>query len=190
MIFIANVIFFVSMRKLTMSELNRLSVDEFKAVPKLPVVLVLDNIRSQHNIGAIFRTADAFRLESIYLCGITATPPHREINKTALGATESVDWKYFPTTMEAISELIAGNYKVLAIEQTHQACLLTQFTPEVHDKLALVFGNEVNGIDEAVINAAQSCIEIPQLGTKHSLNISVSVGIVLWDIFTKLNIFT
>ena len=177
------------MRKLTMNELNRLSVNEFKSSPKIPIVIVLDNIRSQHNIGSIFRTADAFRLESICLCGITATPPHREIHKTALGATESVDWKHFPSTMEAVSELKARDYKVLAIEQTHQGTLLTEYSPAIHGKLALVFGNEVNGIEEAVINLANECIEIPQFGTKHSLNISVSVGIVLWDFFTKLNLF-
>ena len=177
------------MRKLSMNELNRLSVNEFKSAPKIPIVLVLDNIRSQNNIGSIFRTADAFRLESIYLCGITATPPHREIHKTALGATESVDWRYFPSTLEAISELKARNYKVLAIEQTHKGTLLTQFVPTDDDKLALVFGNEVNGIEEVVINQAHTCIEIPQFGTKHSLNISVSVGIVLWDFFTKLKVF-
>ena len=182
--------FFLPMRKLTMNELNRLSVNDFKSAPKIPIVLVLDNIRSQHNIGSVFRTADAFLLESIYLCGITATPPHREIHKTALGATESVDWKYFPTTMEAISELKGRNYQVLAIEQTHHGELLTQFTPAIHNKLALVFGNEVNGIEEAVINQAHTCIEIPQFGTKHSLNISVSVGIVLWDFFTKLKVFS
>jgi 23S rRNA (guanosine2251-2'-O)-methyltransferase len=177
------------MRKQTMNELNRLSVDEFKTAPKLPIILVLDNIRSQNNIGSIFRTADAFRLESIYLCGITATPPHREIHKTALGATESVDWKYFPSTLDAIEELQIMDYHVLAIEQTHNGIFLTNFVPAAMDKLAIVFGNEVNGIAEEVINKAHVCIEIPQYGTKHSLNISVSVGIVLWDVFTKLKVF-
>jgi len=177
------------MRKLTMNELNRLSIDEFKSAPKNPVVIVLDNIRSQHNIGSIFRTADAFRLESICLCGITATPPHREIHKTALGATESVAWKYYPSTTEAVTGLRTRGYRILAIEQTNDATLLTDYIPSLNEKIALVFGNEVNGIDQEVINQASDCIEIPQSGTKHSLNISVSVGIVLWDIFTKLNIF-
>jgi 23S rRNA (guanosine2251-2'-O)-methyltransferase len=177
------------MRKLTMNELNRLSVDEFKTAPKIPIILVLDNIRSQNNIGSIFRTADAFRIESIYLCGITATPPHREIHKTALGATESVDWKYFSSTLEAIEELKTRDYYILAVEQTHNGTLLTNFIPSAEDKLAIVFGNEVSGIAEEVIKKAHVCIEIPQYGTKHSLNISVSVGIVLWDVFTKLTVF-
>ena len=178
------------MRKLTMNELNRLTVDEFKTAPKNPVVIVLDNIRSQNNIGSIFRTADAFRVEFICLCGITATPPHREIHKTALGATDSVAWNYYPSTFEAVSVLKAKSYKILAIEQAAKATLLTNYIPALNEKIALVFGNEVNGIDQEVINQASGCIEIPQSGTKHSLNISVSVGIVLWDIFTKLNIFT
>ena len=173
-----------------MNELNRLTVDEFKTAPKNPVVIVLDNIRSQHNIGSVFRTADAFRIESICLCGITATPPHREIHKTALGATESVAWNYYPSTIGAVSALQAQGYRILAIEQAKEATLLTNFIPVLNEKIAFVFGNEVNGIEQEVINQASGCIEIPQSGTKHSLNISVSVGIVLWDIFTKLNIFT
>jgi 23S rRNA (guanosine2251-2'-O)-methyltransferase len=177
------------MRKLTMSELNRLSVEEFRQVPKFPIVVVLDNIRSQHNIGSVFRTADAFRVESICLCGITATPPHREIHKSALGATESVVWKYYVTTFEAIKELRSRGYKILAIEQTREKSLLTDYQPEPGEKLALVFGNEVNGIDQEVLDEVEICVEIPQFGTKHSLNISVSVGIVLWDILKKMNIF-
>jgi 23S rRNA (guanosine2251-2'-O)-methyltransferase len=177
------------MRKLTMNELNRISVDEFKSAQKIPVVIVLDNIRSQNNIGSVFRTADAFRLESIFLCGISATPPHREIHKTALGATESVVWKYFNTTLEAVLELRAQNYRILAVEQTHGGTLLPFFKPESAVKYALVFGNEVNGIDPEVINASDGCLEIPQGGTKHSLNISVAVGIVLWDFLTKWGIY-
>jgi 23S rRNA (guanosine2251-2'-O)-methyltransferase len=177
------------MRKLTMNELNRISVDEFKSVHKIPVVIVLDNIRSQNNIGSVFRTADAFRVESILLCGITATPPHREIHKTALGATESVTWKYYNTTLEAVLDLKSSSYNILAVEQTHEGTLLPLFKPESTAKYALVFGNEVNGIDPEVINVADRCLEIPQGGTKHSLNISVAVGIVLWDFLTKSGIY-
>jgi len=174
------------MRKLTMPELNRLTVDEFKASEKIPVVVVLDNIRSQNNVGSVFRTADAFLLQGIYLCGITATPPHREIHKTALGATESVDWRYFENTGTAISELHSNGYAVIAVEQTNASILLDQFLPQPGQKLAFLFGNEVDGIDDQLLNLVDSCIEIPQYGTKHSINISVVVGIVLWDVQTKL----
>ena len=177
------------MKKLTMNELNRLSVNEFKSADKVPLIIILDNIRSQNNIGSVFRTADAFRAESIYLCGITATPPHREIHKTALGATESVSWKYFPSTLEAIDEVKSKGYKVLAVEQTHTGVSLTDFRPENNRGYGLIFGNEVNGIDEEAILQADECIEIPQFGTKHSLNVAVSAGIILWDFFSKSGYF-
>ncbi len=177
------------MRKLTMPELGRLSVEDFKLSDKLPLVVVLDNIRSQNNIGSVFRTADAFRLSGVYLCGITATPPHREIHKTALGATESVDWVYFPTTMEAVKELHSKGYTVLAVEQTSGSIKLNDYHPVSGEKLALIFGNEVNGIDDEVLPFVNSSIEIPQFGTKHSINVSVAVGIVIWDIFWKITDF-
>lgn len=177
------------MRKLTMTELRRLSVEEFKAAEKLQVVVVLDNIRSLNNIGSVFRTADSFRLSGVYLCGITATPPHREIHKTALGATESVDWSYYPTTLEALAQLHAMGYKVLAVEQTEGSIKLPDYRPAIGEKLAIIFGNEVNGIDDDVLLHVQGCIEIPQFGTKHSINVSVAVGIVIWDIFGKMNNF-
>jgi 23S rRNA (guanosine2251-2'-O)-methyltransferase len=173
------------MRKLKMSELNRLSVPEFKSAPKLPVVIVLDNIRSQNNIGSIFRTADAFRCQAICLCGITATPPHREIQKTALGATESVSWKYFPDTLQTIRDLKIAKYKIYAIEQTDRSIPLDVFDPELNSGIAVIFGNEVSGIDDQVLKEVDGCIEIPQSGTKHSLNISIAAGIVLWDLYQK-----
>ena len=177
------------MRKLKTTELNRLSVGEFKSSPKLPVIIVLDNIRSQNNVGSIFRTADAFRCEAIYLCGITAIPPHREIQKSALGATESVMWKYFRTTSEAMDELQKTKYPVYAVEQTDNSISLISFSFPEDKKLALIFGNEVSGIDDRLLSMVDGCIEIPQFGTKHSLNISVAAGIVLWDIFQKTGIF-
>jgi 23S rRNA (guanosine2251-2'-O)-methyltransferase len=173
------------MRKLTMSELNRLSIEEFKSAEKSPVVLVLDNIRSQNNVGSVFRTADAFLAEEIILCGITATPPHREIHKTALGATESVRWRYFEQTREALTELRSKGYRIIAVEQTDASIPLQDFLPPEGKKLALLFGNEVNGIDEQLLELADLSIEIPQSGTKHSINISVAVGIVLWDILNR-----
>ena len=177
------------MRKLTMTELQRLTVDEFKAAEKLPVVIILDNIRSQKYIGSVFRTADAFRIQGVYLCGITATPPHREIHKTALGATESVDWIYASTTLEAVTGLQKSGYTVLAIEQAEGSISLPEYTPGKGEKLAVIFGNEVDGIDEEVMSLVQDCIEIPQYGTKHSINISVAVGIVIWNLFGKINNF-
>ncbi|PKP00803.1 MAG: RNA methyltransferase [Bacteroidetes bacterium HGW-Bacteroidetes-9] len=174
------------MKKLSTDEIKRLSVADFKEAQKLPVVIVLDNVRSQHNIGSVFRTADAFRLEAIHLCGITATPPNREIHKTALGATESVDWKYFSTTAESIQELKAAGYKIVAIEQATGSLMINNFTPELPDKFALVFGNEVHGIEDDIIHSSDFCLEIPQTGTKHSLNVSVSAGIVLWEFFKKM----
>jgi len=169
------------MRKLSMDDLNRKSAEEFKKASKLPMVVVLDNVRSMNNIGSVFRTADAFLLEAIYLCGVTAQPPHREIQKTALGATETVNWKHFETTIDAVNSLKAKGYKVYAVEQADQSIMLDKFTP-AEGKIALVFGNEVNGVDQAVIDICDACVEIPQFGTKHSLNISVSVGIVVWEV--------
>ena len=174
------------MRKLKLDELNRVSVEEFKDQKKLPIVVVLDNVRSMHNVGSIFRTSDALALEGIYLCGITAQPPHREIEKTALGATQSVDWFHFKNTEEAVADLHAEGYTILAIEQAENSTSLLDFKPEKDKKYALVFGNEVNGVDEAVMKTVDGCIEIPQFGTKHSFNIVVSMGIVGWDFFTKL----
>ncbi|MGN6509246.1 MAG: RNA methyltransferase [Chitinophaga sp.] len=173
------------MRKLNMQELGRKTVEEFKAADKTPLVLVLDNVRSMHNVGSVFRTADAFLLQGIALCGYTPVPPHRDIQKTALGATETVEWQYFPTTVEAVQNLKAQGYAVMAIEQAAQSVMLDSFQPG-NQPLALVFGNEVSGVDAAVMALADGCIEIPQLGMKHSLNISVSTGIVVWDLFCKL----
>jgi len=164
-----------------MDDLNRKTAEEFKKASKLSLVLVLDNVRSMNNIGSVFRTADAFLLEGIYLCGVTAQPPHREIQKTALGATETVNWKHFETTIDAVNSLKAKGYKVYAVEQADQSIMLDKFTP-AEGKIALVFGNEVNGVDQAVIDICDACVEIPQFGTKHSLNISVSVGIVVWEV--------
>lgn len=174
------------MKKLANSELERKSVDEFKSAAKTPIIIVLDNVRSLNNVGSVFRTADAFLIEAIYLCGITGTPPHKEIQKTALGATESVAWNYFKTTLEAVAELKQNNYPVYAIEQAEQAVMLSDFKPSKNQKLALIFGNEVKGVEQEVIDVAHGVIEIPQLGTKHSLNIAVSVGVVVWDLFQKL----
>jgi 23S rRNA (guanosine2251-2'-O)-methyltransferase len=169
------------MKKLSMDELNRKSTDEFKKAEKLPIVLVLDNVRSMNNVGSIFRTADAFLLEAIYLCGVTAKPPHREIQKTALGATETVNWKYFETTIDAVTSLKNEGYKIYAVEQADKSIMLDKFVPE-STKIALVFGNEITGVEQSVIDVCDACIEIPQYGTKHSLNISVSAGIVVWEV--------
>ncbi len=174
------------MKKLKNEELNRLSVEDYKAKEKQPVVVVLDNIRSMNNIGSIFRTADAFLIEKIYLCGITAQPPHREIQKTALGATESVDWEHREKTLDLIKELQEENYKIISIEQADESIPLQDFMAYRDTHYALVFGNEVFGISDEVVEASDTCLEIPQFGTKHSLNVSVSAGIVLWDFFKKL----
>ena len=171
------------MRKIKNDELARKNVDEFKSSAKIPVVVVLDNVRSMNNIGSVFRTADAFLIEAIYLCGITAQPPHREIEKTALGATDSVSWKYFKTTDEAVQDLTTNSYEVIAIEQAEGGKLLDEFTIDRNKKYALVFGHEMMGVGEDVMNLVHSAIEIPQSGTKHSLNISVCAGIVLWEFF-------
>lgn len=174
------------MRKLLNEELDRLTVDEYKQVNKIPVWVVLDNVRSLNNIGSVFRTADAFRLQGIFLCGITATPPHREIHKTALGATESVTWEYRKETREAIAELKRDGCRILAVEQTEGAVRLDQLQLSKGEKYALVFGHEIRGVDQQVVDASDLCIEIPQFGTKHSLNIAVAAGIVIWEVFLGL----
>ncbi|ERM82883.1 RNA methyltransferase [Rhodonellum psychrophilum GCM71 = DSM 17998] len=176
------------MKKLSMEELNRLSVEEFKKIEKSPLVIVLDNVRSLNNVGSVFRTADAFLIEKIYLCGITGTPPNREIQKTALGATESMEWTYAPTTLEALETLKSSGYTLCAFEQVEHSLSLDEFKPEKGEKYALVFGNEVFGVEDEVIQACDHIIEIPQLGTKHSLNISVSLGIAVWDFVSKMGV--
>jgi len=173
-------------RKLLNAELQRLSPQAYKTVHKRPIVLVLDNIRSQHNIGAAFRTADAFCIERICLCGISAVPPTAEIHKSALGAEDTVPWSYFSDATEAVEQLHQDDYVVLAIEQVEGACLLDRFIPQKDTKYALVFGNEVRGVQQEVVDLCNGYIEIPQSGTKHSLNVSVSIGVVLWDFLLKL----
>jgi 23S rRNA (guanosine2251-2'-O)-methyltransferase len=170
------------MRKLRMEELNRKSVDEFRQSDKIPVIAVLENIRSAYNVGSVFRTADAFLLEAIYICGYTAKPPHKEIKKTALGADETVHWKSFGNTHDAIESLRADNYKIYAVEQTVNSISLEQFSDSEFEKIAVVFGNEVTGVEQSTIELCDGSIEIPQLGMKHSLNISVAAGIVLWEL--------
>ena len=174
------------MRKLKITELNRLTVDEFKQANKLPLAVILDEVRSLHNIGSVFRTSDAFLVERIYLCGITATPPHPEMLKTALGAEDTVDWKYVKHTLEAVEELHNEGYTVLAIEQVEGSTMLDELELEPDKKYAIVMGNEVKGVQQEVIDACDGCIEIPQYGTKHSLNVSVTTGIVLWEFANKL----
>ena len=173
------------MKKLCMDELNRKTVEEFKQSGKLPLVVVLDNVRSLHNIGSIFRTADAFLIEAIYLCGISATPPHKEIHKSALGAEESVEWKYFETAMQAVEYLQTNDYELWGVEQTQDSISLENFTFKQGKRYALVFGNEVRGIEQEVVDCCEGCVEIPQFGTKHSFNVSVSAGIVLWECYKK-----
>ncbi|WP_316788370.1 RNA methyltransferase [Pedobacter frigoris] len=176
------------MQKLKLDELNRVSVAEFKEQEKLPVVVVLDNVRSMHNIGSIFRTSDGFSVDGICLCGITAQPPHREIEKTALGATQSVSWQHFETTSDAVVSLRNDGYEIIAIEQASGSTMLNTFQPAKDKKYALIFGNEVNGVADEVMTQIDECIEIPQFGTKHSFNITISAGIVLWDFFAKLRL--
>lgn len=179
------------MRKLSMDELNRKSVDEFREAKKTPIVVVLDNVRSMHNVGSVFRTADAFLIESIYLCGYTPQPPHRDIHKTALGATETVQWQYTATTVDAVTLLREQQYNIWAVEQAEASLLLSDlsaeklFAPNGQQKIAVVFGNEVNGVADEVLKLCNGCIEIPQAGMKHSLNISVAAGIVLWELSQK-----
>lgn|SRR5690606_10748119 len=177
-------------RKILNSELDRKSVDEFKNSEKTPIILVLDDIRSLNNIGSVFRTADAFLVEKIYLCGITATPPNKEIHKTALGATDTVEWSYFQHIEDAISELKSENIQVWSIEQVENSVMLNEFKVKENQKYALIFGNEVKGVSEKAIELSDGYIEIPQLGTKHSLNISVSAGIVVWDFVSKMKILS
>ncbi len=166
--------------KKQMEELNRLSSREMQEAEKQPVIIILDDIRSMHNVGSAFRTCDAFRIEALYLCGYTPQPPHRDIHKTALGATETVKWQYFPGVMEAINAAKEKGYKIVAVEQAHNSTLLNELDYR-GEKLALVFGNEVSGVSDEVMKVADACIEIPQWGSKHSLNISVSLGVVLWE---------
>ena len=173
------------MKKLQNKELGRISITEFKNAEKTPLIVILDNIRSLSNIGSVFRTSDAFLIEKIYLCGITATPPHKEIHKTALGATESVVWEYVEDTLTLVQQLKALNIQILAIEQVTNSTMLHDFTPISKKKYAIVLGNEVKGVQQEVVSVADTCIEIPQFGTKHSLNISVTCGVVLWDFIAK-----
>ena len=173
-------------RKLKNSELDRLEISEFKKAQKSPIIIVLDNIRSLNNIGSVFRSCDAFLVEKIYLCGITAQPPHNDIRKTALGSTESVDWEYHENTLEVIEKLKSQNVSICSIEQAENATTLHNFEPRSKTRYAFVFGNEVKGVSQDVVNASDTVIEIPQYGTKHSLNISVSAGVVIWDIFSKI----
>lgn len=174
------------MKKLKLEELGRISVNEFKDAKKLPVSILLDNVRSLHNVGSAFRTADAFRMEKIYLTGITGTPPHREIHKTALGSTDSVAWEYFEKPEEAAKKLKDHGYQIIIIEQTSESVPLQKFNFEKGKKYCLVFGNEVHGVSEPVIDLGDVAVEIPQIGTKHSLNISVCLGIIVWEVFCKL----
>ena len=178
------------MRKLKNEELNRLTMEQYHRSEKIPVVVVLDNMRSQNNTGSLFRTADAFRLEALFLCGITSTPPHREIHKTALGATESVHWEYFSNTLEALAELKKRGYTILVVEQVEGAISLDHLKLDRDGKYALVFGHEIRGVDQQVVDRGDFCIEIPQFGTKHSLNVAVAAGIVIWEVFRQLSAST
>lgn len=170
------------MRKLSMTELGRKSVAEFKESAKFPIIIVLENIRSAYNVGSVFRTADAFLIEAIYIVGYSAKPPHKEIKKTALGAEETVEWKYFKTTAEAIDELRSKGFQVFAAEQAAGSYLLHEIKTEPEEKIAIIFGNEVTGVEQSVIEICDGCIEIPQLGMKHSLNIATAAGVVLWEL--------
>ena len=174
------------MHKLTVEEMGRLEVSEFKAARKLPVVMVLDNIRSLHNVGSVFRTADAFRLQGVCLCGITGCPPQQEIHKTALGAEDSVDWQYYSTTEEALVKLRAEGYTIYSIEQVESSLKMDTLVLPLDGQYALVMGNEVKGVQQQVVDASDACIEIPQFGTKHSLNVSVTAGIVMWEFARQL----
>ncbi len=180
--------FVENMRKLKITELNRITAEEFKAAEKLPLVVVLDHVRSLYNVGSVFRSSDAFRVESICLCGITATPPHAEIHKTALGAEDTVDWKYYARTQDAIYDLKSAGWEVWAVEQVEGSVMLQDFEPEKGKKYAIVLGNEVKGVQQEVVDQCDGCIEIPQFGTKHSLNVSVTAGILIWDFACKLKL--
>lgn len=174
------------MKKLSMDELNRVSTEEFKSQQKTPLVVVMDNVRSMYNVGSIFRTCDGFAVEKLLLCGITACPPHKEISKTALGATESVDWQHYTTTVEAVQELKTAGYDVYAVEQVDTSTSLQDFLPKSGQKMAIVLGNEVFGVDDEVLPLCDGAIEIPQVGTKHSFNVSVAGAITIWEIFKKI----
>ncbi len=173
-------------RKISLNELNRLSVDDFKVAPKFPYCLILDDIRSLNNVGSVFRTADAFRAEKLYLCGITGQPPHRDITKTALGATESVDWAYVADITELVAQLQTAGWRVMAVEQAEGSLSLADFRPEAGQRYAFVLGNEVTGVRESVVHQADTVLEVPQFGTKHSLNIAVTTGIICWDFVQKM----
>ena len=168
------------MKKLRTIEMNRLSVDEFKQAKKLPLIVVLDDVRSMHNVGSVFRTGDAFRIEAVYLCGITSTPPSAEIHKTALGAEDSVEWKSFNSAVDAVKELKEAGYNIYSVEQAHGSTMLQNFKPAFDKKYAVILGNEVKGVHQEVIDASDGCLEIPQFGTKHSMNVSVTAGIIIW----------
>lgn len=174
------------MKKLSLKALNRLSISEFKEIQKIPIIIVLDNIRSALNVGSAFRTADAFALQGICLCGITAQPPHREILKTAIGATDSMDWTYYENTAIAIEELKSQGYKIVGVEQAEESIMLQDVELVGDEKIALIFGNEVNGVGEEIMQMLDECVEVPQFGTKHSLNISVCLGVVVWEYFRKM----
>ena len=176
------------MRKLSMDELNRPTLEDFKNQKKLKVTLLLDDVRSLQNVGSIFRTSDGFSVEKIILCGITGQPPHRDIERTALGATKSINWSYYENISQAIEELKSEGYQIIAIEQADSSIYLNKFTPSNEEKYGLIFGNEVNGVSEEAMRKCDACIEIPQFGTKHSFNIVVSAGIVLWDFYDKLHL--
>lgn len=174
------------MRKLRTIEMNRMTIEEFREAKKLPLIVVLDDVRSLYNVGSVFRSCDAFRVEAVWLCGITATPPHTEIHKTALGAEDSVEWRYFDTAEEAVVELHDNGYNVLAIEQCEGSTLLNAFKPDKDKRYAIILGNEVKGVHQSVIDIADGCLEIPQYGTKHSLNVSVTAGIVIWHFASSM----
>ena len=179
-IYVLSCNFAVDMKKLRTIEMQRLSVDEFKQAEKLPLIVVLDDVRSMHNVGSVFRTGDAFRIEAVYLCGITSTPPNAEIHKTALGAEDSVEWKYFSNANEAVVALKEKGFEIYSIEQAHGSTNLQNFTPQPGKKYAVVLGNEVKGVHQEIIDASDGCLEIPQFGTKHSMNVSVTAGIIIW----------
>lgn len=174
------------MRKLRTIEMDRLTVDEFREADKLPLVVVLDDVRSMYNVGSVFRTGDAFRIEAVWLCGISATPPSTEIHKTALGAEDSVAWRYFKTATEAVAELTAAGYEVYSVEQAEGSTMLHDFTPKPGKRYAVVLGNEVKGVHQEVIDMSDGCIEIPQYGTKHSMNVSVTAGIIMYDFCVEM----
>ena len=178
---------FLKMRKLKNSELKRKTISEFKEAIKTPLIIILDNVRSMNNIGSVFRTADSFLIKKIFLCGISAEPPHKDIQKTALGSTDSVDWEYFKSTYELVKSLINKGIKVVAVEQAEGSISLENFKPEKNELYAVVFGNEVKGVSQEVVDLIDETIEIPQFGTKHSLNISISAGVLIWDFYNKIN---